>query len=158
MMTELIQRIYGKSFPQLLKERVFEPLGLKETAWEISSHENLAEVINDPNESGSLTIGETADGTQSNLFVSSRELAIWGNLHLNMGKAGGKQIVPAEVIKMATTIQSPVYKDKDLPENGLFWYVQGAPAARSEMGERVPEGSLSNPRSHRPDCAGHSQI
>lgn len=31
--------------------------------------------------------------------------------------------------------------DKSLPDNGLFWYVQGTPKAKSEMGERVPKGS-----------------
>jgi len=33
MMTELINKLYGKSFPELLKERVFLPLGFKETDW-----------------------------------------------------------------------------------------------------------------------------
>lgn len=42
---------------------------------------------------------------------------------------------------MAVTDQSPSYENPDLPRNGLFWYVQGAPAAFSELGERVPAGS-----------------
>lgn len=142
MMTELMERLYGKSFPQFLKERVFNPLGLSETGWEAAPGENLAEVIVNPAEKAISSLGTTKNGTESNLFVSARELAVWGNLHLNMGKAAdGKQIVPAEVIRLSTTIQSPPYKKKDLPQNGFFWYVQGEPAARSEMGERVPKGS-----------------
>ncbi|WP_421381378.1 serine hydrolase domain-containing protein [Bacillus salacetis] len=141
MMTELMERLYGKSFPQLLKERVFDPLGFSETAWEIKPCENLAEVIMNPAERAISKLGKTANGMESNLFVSAKELALWGNLHLNMGKADGKQIVPREVIELAATIQSPSYKNKDLPQNGFFWFVQGEPAAQSELGERVPRGS-----------------
>ncbi|WP_456274881.1 serine hydrolase domain-containing protein [Bacillus sp. AK031] len=141
MMTELLQRLYGKSYPQLLQERVFTRAGLTETGWEISPGENLAEVIIDPEEKAVKSLGTTQDGTQSNLFVSARDLALWGNLHLNSGEANGQQIVPHEVIETATTVQSPVYEDKTLPQNGLFWYVQGEPAEKSEIGDRVPKGS-----------------
>jgi CubicO group peptidase (beta-lactamase class C family) len=58
-----------------------------------------------------------------------------------MGKAAGKRIVPEEVVRLATTIQSPVYENKDLPQNGFFWFVQGEPALQSELGEKVPRGS-----------------
>ncbi|MGM0843836.1 MAG: serine hydrolase domain-containing protein [Bacillota bacterium] len=141
MMTELVNRLYRKGFPQLLKERVFDPLGFTETAWETVSQESMAEVIANPGERAIASLGSTNDGTDKNLFVSARELALWGNLHLNLGKAGGKQIVPEEVIRLATTIQSPVYKNKELPQNGFFWYVQGEPALQSELGDRVPRGS-----------------
>ncbi|CAG9614461.1 hypothetical protein BACCIP111899_03691 [Bacillus rhizoplanae] len=53
----------------------------------------------------------------------------------------GKQIVPKEVIELSIQLQSPDYKNKDLPQNGLFWYVQHTPALQSEIGERVPKGS-----------------
>lgn len=53
----------------------------------------------------------------------------------------GKQIVPKEVIKIATSLQSPTYVNKELPQNGLFWFVQNESAQLSELGERVPKGS-----------------
>ncbi|RIW39006.1 class A beta-lactamase-related serine hydrolase [Bacillus salacetis] len=141
MMTDLIQRLYGKSFPQLLKERVFDPLGFQETGWETTPSEHLAKVVVDPGEKAISSLGATTDGMESNLFVSARELALWGNLHLQMGKVDGKQIVPREVIELATSNQSPSYKKRELPQNGFFWYVQGDPAAQSELGELVPKGS-----------------
>jgi CubicO group peptidase (beta-lactamase class C family) len=141
MMTELLERLYDKSFTELLKERVFDPLELTETRWEVSPAANLAEVIVNPAEKAISGLGTTTNGTESNLFVSARELAVWGNLHLNMGKADGKQILPREVIELSTTIQSPAYKNRNLPQNGFFWYVQGEPAAMSELGEQVPRGS-----------------
>lgn len=81
-------------------------------------------------------------GTESNLHTSAREFAQWGYLHLNKDFANGKQIVPKEVIEIATQIQSPIYKDNKLPQNGLYWYVQGTPACYSEIGERVPKGAF----------------
>jgi CubicO group peptidase (beta-lactamase class C family) len=141
MMTELINRLYGKSFPELLRERVFLPLGIKETAWYTKPNEKLVQVIDKPNEVATYKLGSTDDGSDSNLHTTAREFALWGNLHLNNGFVNDKQIVPKEVIRLATKVQNPNYKDKDRPQNGLFWYVQDRPSLKSEIGERVPEGS-----------------
>jgi CubicO group peptidase (beta-lactamase class C family) len=141
MMTRLVNRLYNKSFPELLRERVFSPLGFKETAWQTEGNRLLVKQIDDPETEGTYNLGRFANGMESNLHTSAREFAQWGNLHLNKGFAMGKQIVPKEVIKMATQVQSPLYKNKKLPHNGLFWYVQGPPAVYSELGDRVPEGS-----------------
>jgi hypothetical protein len=43
-----------------------------------------------------------------NMYLSTRELAYWGYLHLNKGKINEKQIVPREIIDMATSLQSPL--------------------------------------------------
>jgi len=141
MMTKLVNRLYNMSFPDILEERVFIPLGFKKTAWQTKENESLVKQIVNPEVEGSFNLGSHADGTESNLHTSAREFAQWGNLHLNKGFVNGKQIVPREVIEIATQVQSPYYRDNKLPQNGLFWYVQGTPAAYSELGDRVPEGS-----------------
>lgn len=141
MMTELINKLYGKSFPELLNERVFLPLGFKETAWHSRPNEKLVQVIDNPNDIARYILGTSNDGFDSNLHTSAREFALWGNLHLNNGVVNGKQVVPKEVIQLATRVQNPNYKDKNLPQNGLFWYVKDTPSLRSEIGERVPKGS-----------------
>lgn len=38
-------------------------------------------------------------------------------------------------------MQNPSYENTNLPQNGLFWFVQHALAQQSELGERVPKGS-----------------
>ncbi|PEC07128.1 penicillin-binding protein [Bacillus toyonensis] len=141
MMTQLIYRLYNKSFPELLKERVFTPANFQEIGWRIQQNENLVNVVNNPNEDAISEVGTVDDGTEKNLFVSAREFAYWGNLHLNQGMINGKQVVPKEVIKIATSLQSPAYKNNELPQNGLFWFVQNEPKQLSELGERVPKGS-----------------
>ncbi|KGM46140.1 serine hydrolase domain-containing protein [Neobacillus niacini] len=137
MMTELVNRLYDKSFPELLEERVFKPMGFNETAWQTEHNEKLVQVVDDPKEPASYKVGQTKNGMESNLHTSAREFARWGNLHLNHGM----DIVPKEVIQLATNVQNPSYKNNDLPQNGLFWFVQGTPAKHSELGERVPKGS-----------------
>lgn len=141
MMTQLVNKLFGRSFPDLLKERVFDPLNFKETAWQTIENEDLVKVVIDPEQVADYSLGLKNDGMESNLHTSARELAYWGQLHLNKGNIDGKQIVHKEVIKLATQIQSPSFSDPSLPHNGLFWYVQGDPASRSELGERVPRGS-----------------
>jgi CubicO group peptidase (beta-lactamase class C family) len=141
MMTRLVNRLYNTNIPEFLRERVFSPLGFKETAWQTKANSLLVKQIDDPEVEGAYNIGRFADGMDSNLHTSAAEFAQWGNLHLNKGFAKGKQIVPKEVIEIAIQVQSPLYKDHKLPQNGLFWYVQGRHAAYSELGDRVPEGS-----------------
>lgn len=141
MMTHLIYQLYNKSFPELLKERVFTPANFQGTGWRIQQNENLVNVVNNPNEDAISEVGTVDNGTEKNLFVSARDFAYWGNLHLNQGMINGKQVVPKEVIKIATSLQSPAYKNNELPQNGLFWFVQNEPKQLSELGERVPKGS-----------------
>ncbi|MGY2613557.1 serine hydrolase domain-containing protein [Bacillus pretiosus] len=141
MIIRLIYQLYSKSFPELLKEHVFDLANFKETGWRIQEDENLVKVVNNPSEDTISEIGTVNDGTEKNLFVSAREFAYWGNLHLNQGMINGKQIVPKEVIKIATSLQSPTFANKELPQNGLFWFVQNEPTLLSELGERVPKGS-----------------
>lgn len=141
MVTQLIYQLYNKSFPELLKERVFIPADFKETGWRIKQDDNLVKVVVNPDEDAISSVGSVDDGSEKNLFVSAREFAYWGNLHLNKGVLNGKQIVPKEVIALATSLQSPEYTNKELPQNGLFWFVQNEPSLFSELGERVPKGS-----------------
>lgn len=141
MITRIVNRLFNKPFPEFLKESVFYPLGFKETAWQTKENETLVKVIINPNDEGLYNLGRFNDGTESNLHISAREFAQWGNLHLNKGFLNGKQIVPRGVIEIATQIQSPNYNDPKLPFNGLFWFVQDTDAAYSEIGNRVPRGA-----------------
>jgi CubicO group peptidase (beta-lactamase class C family) len=76
-----------------------------------------------------------------NMYVSTRELAYWGYLHLKKGKINGNQIVPREIIEMATSLQSPTSLPNDLPQNGFLWFVKDLPAKETEIGHLVPKGS-----------------
>lgn len=141
IVTKLIHRLYGKGFPQLLNERVFTPLGFSETGWRTEPDENLVPIIDRNDKPALHGLGTSLDGTEKNLFVSPKEFALWGQLHVQKGKMNGRQIVPSKVIEAATSIQNVSYSDTSLPGTGLFWYVQDIPRKKSELGERVPAGS-----------------
>lgn len=141
MMTCRIYELYNKSFPELLKERVFKPANFQETGWRIQQSDKLVKIVANPSEEAISSIDTVKDGTEKNLFVSAREFAYWGNLHLNQGIINGEQILPKEVIEIATSLQNPTYINKELLQNGLFWFVQNEPARLSELGERVPKGA-----------------
>ncbi|UII58318.1 beta-lactamase family protein (plasmid) [Cytobacillus spongiae] len=141
ILISLIHRLYGKGFPQLLDERVFTPMGFSETGWRTESNEHLVPIIDRKDEPPLSGLEKNSDGSEKNLFVSAREFARWGQLHLQHGKMGERQIVPPEVIKLATSIQHSPYTDPSLPANGMFWYIQDIPRDKSELGEIVPAGS-----------------
>lgn len=141
IMIELLRYLYGYDFTRLLKERVFVPLGMTHTEWSTEASESLVKVIDDPAEGGDFKLYPHDDGMGSNLHTTARELAVWGNLHLNMGRHDGIQIIPEEVIRISTSVQNPGYNERISPANGLFWYVQDGARANSEIGDRVPRGS-----------------
>ncbi len=141
IVTNLFKRLYGYDFTHLLRERVFQPMGLSRTEWATRAAPSLVKVVDVPDEEASYKLYPFDDGMGSNLHTTAREFAAWGNLHLNNGRHRGVQIVPEEVIRLATSIQSPEYANSTFPTNGLFWYVQGVPKAWSELGEAVPTGS-----------------
>ncbi|WP_102272570.1 serine hydrolase domain-containing protein [Cytobacillus massiliigabonensis] len=141
ILTQLIRCATGKTIAEILKEQVFNPLGFNETGWYDDQNEKLAEVIRDrDNKFWSLDKG--TDGNKKNMYVSTRELAYWGYLHLKQGRIDGKQVVAKEIIQLATSLQSPGLINMDLPQNGFLWFVKDLPAKKTEIGELVPGGSF----------------
>jgi CubicO group peptidase (beta-lactamase class C family) len=137
MLSQIVQKVMGSSVSQLIRERISIPLGFTETSWRMEANRRLVQVIDDP-----LGHPQSVVGGAFDLYVSATELAYWGYLHLKKGVISGKQIVPAAVIEMSTSVQSPAMANKDLPQNGFLWYVKELGAKRSEIGDKVPSGSF----------------
>ncbi|WP_342598850.1 serine hydrolase domain-containing protein [Psychrobacillus sp. FSL H8-0483] len=140
LLTQIVKNTTGKTVSQILSEQVFQPLNFTESGWYAESNDKLAEVIREPGEPNWHPFKST-DGDQMNMYVSARELAYWGYIHLKEGFINEQQIVDKEVLKLATTLQSPKLIDVDLPQNGFLWFVKELPAKKSEIGELVPKGS-----------------
>jgi CubicO group peptidase (beta-lactamase class C family) len=141
-LTTIVKRITNRTISDILHEQVFVPLGFSETNWYAEKHKKLVDVILRYEEDKDWKTSDSTQGDKMNMYVSTRELAMWGYLHLKEGNINGKQIVPKEIIHMATSIQSPVNIDKDLPQNGFLWFVKDLPAKKTEIGEKVPGGSF----------------
>ncbi|WP_341981258.1 serine hydrolase domain-containing protein [Rossellomorea oryzaecorticis] len=140
-LTEIVKRTTNKSVADILHEKVFRPLGFIQSNWYSKKHKQLVDVILRYEGDEDWSTSESTEGDKMNMYVSTRELAYWGYLHLKKGKINGKQIVPREIIDMATSLQSPSTLHKDLPQNGFLWFVKDLPAKKTEIGHFVPEGS-----------------
>ncbi|WP_421385255.1 serine hydrolase domain-containing protein [Bacillus salacetis] len=140
-LTRIVKRTTNKSVADILHENVFTPLGFNESNWYSKKHKKLVDVMLRYEGDEDWRTSESTEGDKMNMYVSTRELAYWGYLHLKKGKINGKQIVPREIIDMATSLQSPSTLHKDLPQNGFLWFVKDLPAKKTEIGHHVPKGS-----------------
>ncbi|MGG4166437.1 serine hydrolase domain-containing protein [Rossellomorea vietnamensis] len=142
LLAEIVEQATGMTVNEILSERVFEPLCLNGTEWVTEGKSTLVCDIHSPGTHPSIRIGSN-NGDERNLFVNSRELALWGSLHLNKGLMDGKQILPGGVFNLATTIQSPKGLDQTLPKFGFFWWLKDNQVSweQNELGKELPEGS-----------------
>ena len=141
LISEIIQSVTHKTIAEILVEEVFTPLNLTETNWYNKFDDTFVEVIGkDNNKHWSET--QNMDGSGKNMYVSARELAKWGLLHLNNGVINGEQVVDSKIVELATALQSPSYSNSNTPENGIFWFVKASQAKKSEIGSLVPKGAF----------------
>lgn len=140
-LTQIVKETTSKTVSDIIHELVFRPLGFSESNWYAQKYEKLADVILRNEEDVDWKTSESTEGDKMNMYVSARELAYWGYLHLKQGKVDGKQVVPKEIIKLATSVHSPPTLHQDLPQNGFLWFVKDLPAKKSEIGAVVPKGS-----------------
>jgi len=140
-LTKIVENVTGKTVAEILTEQVFNKLNFQETGWYAEMNKNLVEVIREPNDS-SWYNGKSTAGDERNMYVSARELAKWGSLHLKKGFMDGNQIIPSEIINLVASLQSPESINDNLPQNGFLWFVKDLPAKKSEIGELVPKGAF----------------
>ena len=112
LLIEITQRLYKMPLAQIIEEHVCLPMEFKQTGWCKEQNDKLVwlneQYAND-------------QGTEANLFMSARELAYWGYVHLNRGVIDGKQILAEKIFKQTTSIISPADLKHELPRNGFFF-------------------------------------
>ncbi|MFD1453965.1 MULTISPECIES: serine hydrolase domain-containing protein [Oceanobacillus] len=141
LLATIIKKTTGKSVADIVKEQVINPAGFQSTEWIKMSqpHSKISDTIRDT-DNVFWTETDMVDGSGMNMYVSAKELALWGYLHLKEGKWGGKQIIPKEIIQMATSIQTP---NTNLPihKNGFLWFIKDTNHPFNQIGDSVPKGS-----------------
>lgn len=85
MLSAIVQKVTGKTVLEYLKPRLFDPLGIRDPRWDKSPQ--------------GISIGGYG------LFVRTEDIAKFGQLYLQQGKWSGKQLVPADWIKQASSKQ-----------------------------------------------------
>lgn len=103
---KIARQVTGKRMDQWAKERLFDPIGIKDFYWKITPD------------------GET--DTEGGLYLTTHDLARIGYLFLKNGNWDGKQIISEEWVKSSVT---PIVKDVS-PENdrvdpgyGYQWWI-----------------------------------
>ena len=116
---DLIKQLTGFNIAELITMRIFKPMKLTHTEWVSTPKEKLVCDFQAADGYASVRI-ESNEGHERNLYSSARDLAHWGNLHLNKGLISSAQIVPVEVFTLSEKLRTDT-KDK----NRIFgWYYQ----------------------------------
>lgn len=135
LLIRIIEVVFREPLAKVLSSRVFEPCGFKETGWCKDRGDKLVWT-------GEHYVSDT--GAEANLFVSTRELALWGQLHLEKGQLNGVEVIPSCVFEQVLSVVTPEELPGGLPRHGFFWWVQDKPRERSELGSELPLNSFQS--------------
>lgn len=105
MQSAIVQNVTGQTVLEYLTPRLFEPLGIKPPKWDASPQ--------------GISIGGYG------LYLTTEDIAKFGQLYLQKGKWNGKQLLPAEWVDKATSKQvsngSDPTRDWDQGYGFQFW-------------------------------------
>ena len=130
LLNRLVEKVLGLTVTQLLQKEVFLRNGFTSTSWCEQENDKLVYDVTAFRRQAPLLLGSDR-GDDRNLYVSARELAMWGFLHLSK----------EEIFQQAITVQTPATLDRHLPRQGFCWWIQTSGVRMSELGNQVPEGS-----------------
>lgn len=91
---------------------------MKGTEWASIPHQNLVSDYTTSDNFAMVRL-ESTDGHERNLYSSTRDLAIWGYLHLNNGIIDGTQLIIGELFELTEKLKNQ-FQTKRI----LGWYHQ----------------------------------
>jgi CubicO group peptidase (beta-lactamase class C family) len=122
---EIIRRVSGKPENEFVAERLFKPLGLKDTGY-LPPENKWKRCAPTEFRNGKLLQGQVHDPTawemggvagHAGLFSTADDMAVICQMFLNGGEYNGVKIFTPETIRLMTTNQSPVTNQP----RGLGW-------------------------------------
>ena len=116
VLAAVVERATGRPLDVFARERLLEPLGIDEAEW-----------IRHP--SGTFVAA-------SGLRLRARDIARFGQMMLDAGAFGGRQIVPADYARasIAPTVSTA---GGFTPSYGYQWWIGGIPLALGNGGQRI---------------------
>jgi CubicO group peptidase (beta-lactamase class C family) len=105
-------RVWKRPLPEVLRDEVMTPLGAS-TTWRWIPYDNAHADVDGG------TMPSMSGGTRwgGGIWMSSRDLARFGQLFLNRGRWGPRQLVSAEWVRTATTPSA------QKPDYGCLWWL-----------------------------------
>ncbi len=147
----IVEVVSGKAFPDFLQERLFDPLGMKDTSFYLAA-EQVTRLAPSYNRTAAGELEKAGLGFLNNkspsarnryplanggLFSTAGDYAKFAQMILRGGESGGKRYLKTESVTRMTTVQSGDLVTGFTPGNawGLGWCVvrepQGVSAALS---------------------------
>jgi serine-type D-Ala-D-Ala carboxypeptidase len=138
LLDEIVHRVSGIPLPELARERIFEPLAMADTSY------GLPEPLRQRAVRRPLEVGWGVLGTRefekttwgfASAFSTAADMAAFGQMFLDRGRCGGRQVFSAAAVAAMTRNQIPgvpaTYRDEFFPEASwsLAWDVRGAKKA-----------------------------
>ena len=109
----LVERVSGRSFPELIQERIFNPLGMKDS-YVVVPESVRSRVVKRPADAPwNQQMGPLApiDSRQSeeapSVFSTARDVAVFGQMFLTGGTYGGARILSRAAVAAMTRNQTP---------------------------------------------------
>lgn len=144
----------GKYVPEIIRERIFEPLGLQRIGWDFNDSlaTDIASIINNTWMGGRQGKENRQAGSVSGGLISNaRDLATFGQLLVREGELDGKRLIAPLIVRMMSTCQYPLPGRANYPHRGLYWWIKSTPDT-PELGNVVPVGTYCH------GGAGHSVL
>jgi CubicO group peptidase (beta-lactamase class C family) len=148
---EIIIRITKMSFVDFVQERIFNPLGMKDTFFVVPETVHSRVVQRNPNgpDKWAGTPGHMANPNPANgAYSTAKDMAVFAQMFLNKGIYGDKRILSRSTVEAMTKNQIPGisarWGNMFFPEGswGLGWSIQGN--KRDEYGSLCSENTFSH--------------
>jgi CubicO group peptidase (beta-lactamase class C family) len=122
---EAAANVAGLTYPELIKTKIFEPLGLKDAGLshpEMAKQPNFAmpydadsfdDARNGIYEEGYIDSIPMSDAPAGDIFMNAMDLAKWGCVIMNEGGLDGKQVLNKESVQETLKPQSIVQDDDE---------------------------------------------
>ncbi|HEX6036443.1 serine hydrolase domain-containing protein [Longimicrobium sp.] len=145
LMQLVIERITGQPLDEFVRDRVFAPLGMRETGFRPALPRDRIAATERDSARGGLIWGEVHDPNawamggvagHAGLFGSARDLAVFAQMLLNGGEYGGVRILRPQTIAR--------------------WTAQQGPGSSRALGWDTPSGESSGGHFFSPRSFGHT--
>jgi len=128
VLARIVEEVAGEPMHRLLRGRVWQPLGMKDTGFFLNDEQRKRAAPTSPDGSSDY-IGKVHDPLaryyttskrtcgNAGLFSTTRDMAIFAQMLLNRGAYGGVRILKPETVDLFTRAQTAA----DLPKRGFSW-------------------------------------
>ncbi len=131
----LVGRVAGTTWEEVVKKRIFEPLGMSSSNFSVKESERSIDFAypykeNDEDELEQMPFRDiSVVGPAGSINSTAADMAQWVRFHLNDGKVGEEQLLSSTLVAEMHTpqmvISAPVkYTERLNPCYGLGWFVE----------------------------------